>query len=376
MTNRSPGPPMTPVLSRRALNRASLERQLLLRRDARPALAAVEHLVGLQAQATNAPYLGLWARLEKFGQADLTGLLENRSVVRSSVLRGTQHVVSAADYRWLRPLVQPVLDRARQAAWGRVTAGLDLAELADSARSLLRGRALTRPQLRDLLAERWPDQPAEALGWSAQCVLALVHPPPSGTWGRGGATPFVLAEEWLDGPLEAEPAPAELVRRYLAAFGPASVQDLQTWSGLTRLREVVEPLRSELRTFRDEAGKELFDLADAVLPDPETPAPVRLLPEFDNLIVAHADRTRIMTVEHRRRVCVGSQVAPTVLIDGEVAGSWKLVRQGETATLTVEPFLVLSPEQTEAVAVEAGRMLDFAAADAERRELEFAPAAG
>ncbi|WP_204068873.1 winged helix DNA-binding domain-containing protein [Planobispora siamensis] len=358
-----------------ALNRITLERQLLLRRSDMSALAAVEHLIGLQAQSGNAPYLGLAARLSDFAHDDLTALLYGRRALRSSVLRGTLHLVSAADYRWLRPLVQPVLTRGRQAAFGKVTAGVDLSELAAAARDLLAGRTLTRPQLGRMLAERWPGVPPEALGWSAQCVLPLVHVPPQGTWNRGGATPFALAEEWLaeewrDGPPEqasGQTPPVErMIRRYLAAFGPAGVMDMQAWSGLTRLREVVAGM--DLRTLRGEDGLELFDLPDAPPPpDPETPAPARFLPEFDNLMVAYADRTRIMTDEYRRRVCVGAMVAPTVLVDGTVRGTWKLT--GER--LSVQPFEPLTARARSELSEEADRLLAFAGA----RDLEFLPVA-
>ncbi|MFB9890853.1 winged helix DNA-binding domain-containing protein [Planobispora takensis] len=402
------------TLTTRALNRITLERQLLLRRSGMSALAAVEHLTGLQAQAGNAPYLGLAARLSDFAHDDLTALLYGRQAVRSSVLRGTLHLVSAADYRWLRPLVQPVLTRGRQAAFGRVTAGVDLSELAAAARDLLAGRTLTRPQLGRMLAERWPGVPPEALGWSAQSLLPLVHVPPQGTWNRGGATPFALAEEWLaeewlagewlagewlagewrDGPPERAPeesspeetaaggrtgrecagpagtgaeAPVErMIRRYLAAFGPAGVMDMQAWSGLTRLREVVAGM--DLRILRGEDGRELFDLPGAPPPpDPGTPAPARFLPEFDNLMVAYADRTRIMTDEYRRRVCVGAMVAPTILVDGTVRGTWKLAG----GRLSVQPFEPLTARARAGLTAEADRLLAFAGA----RDLEFLPVA-
>ncbi|MBO3749705.1 AlkZ family DNA glycosylase [Streptosporangiaceae bacterium NEAU-GS5] len=307
-------------ISRRTLNRTTLRRQLLLERAPISALAAIERVVALQAQAVYAPYVGLWSRVRGFAHDDLTRLLLDRSVVRGWLLRSTQHLTASADYAWLRPLVRPAMARARQAAFGRATRDVDLAELAEAARTLLAGRTLTRPQIGRLLAERWPGCDPAALGWSVQALLPIIHEPPNGTWGRGGATPFTLAESWLGGPLATEPDPRALVRRYLAGYGPASVMDVQAWSGLTRLREVVESM--PLRTYRAESGATLYDLPEAELADPAEPAPVRFLPEFDNLMVAYADRTRIMTDEHRRRVCVGSQVAATVLVDGMVAGVW------------------------------------------------------
>src|SRR5262245_21926140 len=222
------------VLTRRTLNRTTLGRQGLQERAAVPALDMVGQLIAVQAQEPDAPYLGLWTRLEAFAHDELARLLEDRRVVRSTVLRGTQHLVRADDYLWLRPLVQPVLERVWRGTLGRRTDGVDPAELATATRGLLAGRTLTRSQLRDLLAERWPDRDRQALAWAAQALVPVVHPPPAGTWGRRGAVPLALAEEWLGRPLAA-PAPETLLRRYLAAFGPASVADVQAWSGLTRL---------------------------------------------------------------------------------------------------------------------------------------------
>lgn len=276
--------------------------------------------------------------------------------------------------------MQPVLDRGRQGAFGRDTAGLDPAELAAAARALLRGRTLTRPQLGRLLAEHgraagWGERDPRALAWSVQCLVPVVHVPPNGTWGRGGATPFTLAEEWLDSPPEAEPSPgrtAEMVLRYLTAFGPAGVRDVQTWSGLTRLGDVLERLRPDLRVFHDEDGNELFDVPDGPLPAPATPAPPRFLPDFDNLMVAHARRARIMTDEHRRLVISGSLVRATLLVDGFVRGVWTVGRDGDAATLTVRLFEPLSAEDTAAVTAEGERLLAFAAPDAPGHHVRFA----
>jgi len=344
--------------SERALNRTTLDRQLLLARSDLSTVAAIHRLVGLQAQSVNAPYLGLWSRL---GGSALTELLGDRTVVRSSVLRGTQHHVLAEDYGWLRPLVAPTLARARQAAFGKDTAGVDLVELAAAGESLLAGRTLTRPQLRDELATRWPDVPADVLAWSVQALVPVVHPPPNGTWRRGGATPFTLATEWLGRPLDTRLDPARLVRRYLAGYGPATVRDMQTWSGVTGLTEVVAGMAELVRL-----PGERYDLPDQTYPDPDTPASVRLLPEFDNLVVAYADRTRLMSDDYRARVCVGSMIAATVLVDGTVRGSWKLNWGKGSATLTVELFERLSTVEQEEVEAEATRLLEYAAPDLDR----------
>jgi len=368
VTRRAGGP--ATVLTRRALNRTTLSRQALLERAATPALDMVGQLVAVQAQEPDAPYLGLWTRLEAFAHDELARLLEDRRVVRSTVLRGTQHLVRGDDYLWLRPLVQPVLERVWRGTLGRRTDGVDPAELATAARGLLAGRTLTRSQLRGLLAERWPDRDRQALAWAAQALVPVVHPPPAGTWGRRGAVPLALAEEWLGRPLAA-PAPEELLRRYLAAFGPASVADVQAWSGLTRLGEVADRLGGRLRSFRDQAGRELLDLADAPLVDPGVPAPVRFLPEFDNLLLGHADRSRVLGDEHRDLVVRG---LAAVLVDGFARAVWSIAREPGTATLVVEALDGRLPAADRAAVTEEGaRLLAFAAADATRHDIRFAP---
>ncbi|WP_067453413.1 winged helix DNA-binding domain-containing protein [Actinomadura macra] len=356
---------MPRTLDRRTLNRATLERQLLLSRSGLSALQAVERLVALQAQDPNLPYLGLWARLTGFQQRDFTDLLHDRSVVRSSILRGTQHVATADDFRYIRPLVRPSLLAGRQAAFGRVTKDWDLDELAAAARRLLDGRTLTRPQLARALAEIWPGRDLQALGWSSQALVAVVHPPPSGTWNTRGPTPFALAEDWIGKPLEQDPSPDRLIHRYLAAFGPASVKDFQAWSGLRRMDADFARLRPTLDVFRDENGVELFDLPGMPLPSGDVPAPVRFLPDLDNLLLAYADRTRLMTQEQRKVVCVGAWVKATLLVDGRVHGVWKLQhdRKEGRAELTIELFEPL-PDGSE-VEEEAARLLVFAAPGAD-----------
>jgi hypothetical protein len=241
------------------------------------------------------------------------------------------------------------MSRSRQGAFGRSTQGLDLEEFAKHARELLEGRTLTRPELAAQLMERYPGYDKLALGWSAQALLPLVHTPPNGTWNRRGATPFTLAEEWIGRPLEAGLQVERMVRRYLAAFGPATVMDVQAWSGLTRLKEIIEAM--PLKRYGA-----YFDLSEAELTDPDTPAPVRFLPYFDNLMVAHKDRTRIMSVEARKRVCVGAIVYPTFLVDGMVGGIWDFI----DGALVILPFEPVADEATAELNAEGERMLTFA----------------
>ncbi|WP_181773759.1 winged helix DNA-binding domain-containing protein [Amycolatopsis pittospori] len=347
----------TAVLSPRALNRALLDRQLLLGRTVLDVVAATEHVLGLNAQDPDLPYLALWNRLTSFAIEDLTAAIESGALVRSTMMRATQHLMSAADFRLVRPVLAPLLRRVQRNAFGSRTAGVDLDELVADARELLTGGSvLGRPDLGRALARTRPGADANALGWTVQYLLPVVHPAPSGTWGKRGATPFAA---WPGVPGEATAEETrELVRRYLAAFGPATVADARSWSGASGLREIFEQLRPELRTYTDEAGRELFDLAGRELPPPDLPVPVRLLPEFDATLLAHADRTRVMTEEIRREICQGAAVAATVLVDGTVAASWTRDRTG---ALTVLPLRPISTADREAIEAEALRLLAFAA---------------
>ncbi len=401
----------TEVLSRRALNRALLERQRLLRRlPARPAgpgqgapagpsdrspagpsgqghpgagavLEMIEHLAGMQAQAPFPPYYGLLARLDGFRAADLAGLLLSRDVVRIALMRGTIHLVSARDCLLLRPLLQPVLDRALATTFGRQLAGADVPSVGEAGRLLAERQPRTFAELGSLLGETWPDHPPAALAQAVRAVVPLVQVPPRAVWGHAGQARHTPAETWLGRPLDTGGSLAVMVRRYLAAFGPATVRDVQAWSGLTRLREVIEPMRPGLRTFHDEDGRELFDLPGAPRPDPEVPAPARLVPEYDNLILSHDDRTRILSEGDRKRLFSLLNVFPgTVLLGGFARGMWRLGRSRDTATLTVELFGDRVPARDrDEVTAEAGRVLAFAAPDASVRDVRFAaigPVAG
>lgn len=350
-------------LSTRRLNRTYLQRQFLLRPATRPVHEVVERLVAVQGQEVDAPYVGLWTRMADLRHDDLTEALHDRRVVRGGLLRGTQHLATGVDYRWLRPLLKQRMGRAGLSAFSRQIAGLDLAELAQAGREILADQQLTRPKLAKRLGERYPDREAMALAWAVQHQLSLLHPPPSGTWRHRGHVTCVLAEDWLGGPLEERPTLRTLLLRYLAACGPATVTDLQIWSGLRKLRDEVEGMRQDLKVYRDEAGRELFDLPDAELADGDEDAPVRFLPEFDNLVLSHDDRTRIVSDADRALVCPGySVVRPTFLVDGFVAGTWE-VTGGE---VRIAPFRRLSDVDGAAVVAEAERLRGFIQAETVR----------
>jgi hypothetical protein len=364
------------VLSRRALNRATLERQLLLSRSPVSALDAVEHLVGLQAQIPLNPYTALWSRLERFRPDELAGLLVARRVVRTVVMRATIHLVSADDCLLLRPLVQPVLDAelGRHPEFGPALVEVDLDPVLAFARSLLAEGPRTGGELRAALEDRFPGHDAAALAYACRCLLALVQVPPRGVWGRTAQVSSTTAEAWLGRPLAADPSIDDVVLRYLGAFGPAAVADVAAWSRLTGLREVVERLRPRLQAFRDERGRELLDLPDAPRPAPDTPAPPRFLPEYDNVLLSHADRTRFVTGEHRARLsAVAGPVHGSVLFDGFLCGTWRLDRDRDTgsAALVVNHVARLTKRATAALAAEGRRLLRFVAADADAHHVRL-----
>jgi DNA glycosylase AlkZ-like len=376
------------VLSRRALNRALLDRQMLLRRvppapagaRAGQVIETVEHLVGLQAQAPFPPYYGLWSRLRGFRASDLADLIVDRRIVRIALMRGTIHLVSARDCLMLRRQIQPVLDRQLKITFGKQLTGLDTEALAAAGRALVEETPRTFSELGALLAGRWPGHDPTALAQGIRALVPLVQTPPRAVWGRSGKALHTSAQAWLGSPRRDRGQPDDreqldsLVRRYLAAFGPAGAKDAQAWSGLTGLREVMERLRPGLRTFRDERGTELFDLPEAPRPDPESPAPVRLVAEFDNLLLSHADRGRIISEENRKRLFTRNGIFPgTVLADGFAAGMWRLTQARAAATLTVELFGPLTKRDHDALIREAGRLLEFSAPDAQARDIRLAP---
>jgi hypothetical protein len=359
------------TLSPRAINRATLARQHLLARTSQTAVDMIEHLVGMQAQAPFPPYTGLWTRLTDFQPTELADALLERQVVRIALMRGTVHLVSAADACFLRPLIQPLLDRDLHinTQWARHLTDLDLPEVADAARDVLAERPLTAKELGAALAQRWPDREPGALAHAARGLLPLVQVPPRAVWGRSGQTAYHTAEHWLSRELDPVPDPGRMITRYLNAFGPAAIADIQTWAGLTRLREVTETL--DLKTFHTDDGRELYDLPDAPHPDADTPAPVRFLPEFDNLLLSYADRTRVMDDEHRKRLFgVKNGVFPgTILVDGFLRGSWRVTRQRKSAVLTITPWARTTKKDLTALTTEGLRLLDFTAADADTKDV-------
>jgi winged helix DNA-binding protein len=340
---------------------------------------AIELLVGMQAQIPTDPYVALWSRLENFRTDDLASLITDRKAVRMSLFRATIHLVTARDALALRPVLQPALARLFQSGspFGRKVKGVDLERLLALGRALVDEKPRTSAELRPLLHKRWPKRDQDSLAAAIGYLLPLVQVPPRGLWGASGQPRRTSLEAWLGRPLGKKGSPDALILRYLAAFGPATVGDARTWSGMSALSEVFERLRPRLRTFRDESGRELFDVPDGPLPDPETPAPIRFLPVYDNIVLSHADRARIVHPFDPKRLGYMEGVNfSSVLIDGFVGATWTLKREAETATLRIALLDRLPKRERVAVEDEGARLLTFVAAGATSREVTIVESLG
>jgi hypothetical protein len=307
--------------------------------------------------------------LAGFAPERLSDRIAERKAVRAVLMRATIHLVTSDDVAALWPLVVPVLERDvyPNQTYGRHRLdGIDMPAVLAVGRRLVEEKPRTAAELRPLLAAEFPDRDPAALAYAVRQLLPMVHVPPRGLWRGSGQPRLTTVEAWLGRGVDDEASVDRMVLRYLAAFGPATVADVQTWSGLTRLREVVE--RLPLATFRDEAGKTLYDLPGAPRPDPDAPAPPRFLPEYDNLLLSHADRSRVIAGDgYLQRVFnVGA-----VLVDGYLRGKWQLTRQRKAASLVVELFERVPEGEMAGLRQEADRLLDFVAGDAESREVRF-----
>jgi hypothetical protein len=314
-----------------------------------PAVDAVEHLVGLQAQEPQEPYVGLWSRLDGFRPAELVDLLESRRVVRTLLMRRTIHLVSAADCLALRTLHQPMLVARMNAVLRKRLLGVDLDELSAAGRPHFERAPSTLPEVGRAVGERWPDAAARDLGDALSSLVPLVQVPPRGVWGQTAPARNTTISAWLGSPLRTPDVDA-LVLRYLRAFGPAASADIRAWSGLSGLRESIARLRPRLRSFRDVRGRELLDVLDGPLPDADTPVPPRFLPAFDNAVLGFDDRNRIIDNAHRGLSVAGARF---LLVDGRVAGTWTIGPEVlRITTLTPQP-----PAELDAVAAEGERLL-------------------
>lgn len=359
------------VLTLKALNRATLARQMLLAREKTTVVKAVERLAALQAQLARPPYVALWARISGFRAEDLTRLARERRLVRGTMMRGTLHLLTAKDYLEWRPALQPMLTAGMRAVLEERAAGLDIEGLMRSARAALRERPRTFEELRPLLKKAWPKADERALGYAVRTHLPLVQVPDGTRWGWPASAGFAEAESWVEAPL----APGRLealLLRYIAALGPATVADAETWSGVRPLKDAFAALRPSLSVFRDEGGRELFDLKDAPRPPARTPAPARFLPDFDNLLLGHADRQRVISDAHRPLVTTRNlRILPTFLVDGFVRGTWTVQRSRSVASLVAEPFEPLPRGARADLLAEGQGLLRFLEPDAPKLEVRF-----
>jgi hypothetical protein len=353
---------LTATLDRRQLGRATLARQLLLARVDRPVRDALEHLVGLQGQEPLVPHLSLWNRLTGYDPAELDALMTDRAVVRTQLMRTTIHTVTTPDALALRPVLQPVLDRVfAGTAWGQRLRGRDVSAAVSWARQRLAERPCGRAELARELAGRFPDLDAESVAYGVSYWVPWVQPPPRGLWTGSAAAVMAPLEEWV-GDVASAVRPIrleDLVRRHLAAFGPASVRDVQAWCGLTRLREVTDGM-PELVRYRSEDGAELLDVPEGALPDPDTPAPVRFLAEYDNVTLSHADRSRVVGRGDHRPLARGPRGwVGTLLVDGLVSGTWAARPGDDVWQLTVRRSRTFAKAEEHDVEAEGRALVAF-----------------
>ncbi len=366
---------MDPTLSDRALGRATLARQLLLERAPLGVAEAVGRVLAVQSQWPRAPFLGLWSRIAGFDRAALVRAFQDRGLVRATTMRATLHTMRAADFLRLRRAMQPGLDRALQQVLRARGTELDLPRLLARGRACFGRGPRTFEAVRDDLAAGDDALDERAMGHAVRLSLPLVMVPTSDAWGFPQVSEFADAEAWLGRPVDDGEHTGELVLRYLAAYGPASAVDIQAWTGLPALAKVIAGLGERVRTFRDARGKAIYDVPDAPRPDPDVPAPVRLVPEFDGAIVARAD-PRILPAAHRKHVFAsGLRVLPTVLVDGVAVATWKLERTKRKAMIVVDAFAPLGKREQAAVAAEAEALVRFAEPDAAEHDVRVtAPA--
>lgn len=345
------------TLTARALNRATLARQMLLERHSITPEEAVARLAGMQAQEPGPPFVGLWSRLDGFEAGRLAAAIEARRVVRATSVRGTLHLHTAKDLLALRATIAPAIEAGILGSLGGRAADIDVAALVKEGRKLFARRgALTAKEMRDALEESYPGGDVRALAAIVRTHLALVRVPDGGRWGFTPRAPFAPAEDWIGRPAAKRANGPKLVERYLAAFGPASVADAEAWLGARGLAPAFE--KAELQTFKDERGRDIFDLPDAPRPPEDTPAPVRFVPEFDNLVLAHRDRTRVISDEHRKGLTSKNlRVRATVLVDGTVAAFWRL----EKKKVAVEPLVKTKKADREAIETEREALEAFLA---------------
>lgn len=346
------------AMTHRELNRATLARQMLLAREKRTVVQAVERLLGLQAQLPRPPFTGLWSRIEGFTRAELATAVTRRAVVRATSFRGTIHLMTAGDFVRFRACLQSSLDLGLRAILKERARSLDVPALLAVARAYFE-QPHTFEDARGHLLSKFPGGDERAMGYAVRVGLPLVQVPSADAWAYPAHAGFVSADAWLRKPVAACPTPAPLVLRYLAAYGPATVKDAQAWTGLPKLESVFADLGSRVIALPGPSGKPLYDLPDAPRPDADTPAPVRFLPEWDSVIVTRADERVVKKADRPRVFLPGLRVAALVLVDGMAAGTWKVSATSKQATLHIESFTKWPPATRREVSTEGDALVRF-----------------
>lgn len=363
------------LLSNRQLNRATLERQMLLERSDRSIVDAVRFLGGLQAQQSNDPYVGLWSRLGGFTHEALTSLIVDRTLARATTMRGTLHLHTADDLIGFRALVEPFLKAQWKSNFLRRFGSEDQKAVHRAGVKLLNRSPMTSGALGKALREKFPTAEPLSLSVLLQMSETLVQIPPTRIWGNGSAPLLTRVENWLPPPHNRPLGRIDLVRRYLAAYGPASIQDMQIWCRLTKLSVEFKALEQELVTFEDEEGRVLYDLPDAPRPEVDVPAPVRFLPLYDDVYLGYDNRRRMLMEADLKRTNLFADFKPALLIDGVIAAGWVVSRKKGAARLEVEPYHKLTKKQVREIETEGDVFLRFMEEGAETYAVEVRPLA-
>ncbi|MBI5311309.1 MAG: AlkZ family DNA glycosylase [Actinobacteria bacterium] len=365
------------TLDNRQLNRALLARQQLLKRKRLPVAKTLHNVGGLQTQEPRDAFIALWSRIDGFDPAKLRAAAGSGKIVRGSYLRCTVHTVTADDFAGFRlPLAEVI---ARDTSnWRHVYEHIDIAVVAKAVRKLLSDdEPRSAREIAAALQPQFPKAPPEGLAHCARIHVPLVMAPTGDRWGYSRPPRYLLAERWLGRKLLSTTSKGELLLRGIAATGPCSTADLRTWSGLTGVKETLIAIAPELMVFRDERGRELYDLPEAPRPRADTPAPVRFLGEFDNAVLSHDDRARIVDPDRAKRfnVSKNGRRLYTFLVDGFVAGAWKVDRKSKRAPATLEmtPFDRFSRSTEADLQTEAQKLIQMLEPDATEYRIVIEP---